>query len=38
MRGDGCSRVVGIHLDDIHDVESRENARAVEGPMPVEAR
>jgi chromosome segregation protein len=38
MRGDGCSRVVGIHLDDIHDVESRENARAVEGPIPVEAR
>ena len=30
MRGDGCSRVVGIHLDDIHDVEARENARAPE--------
>jgi len=38
MRGDGCSRVVGIHLDDIHDVESRENARAPEGPAPMEAR
>ena len=38
MRGDGCSRVVGIHLDDIHDVESRENARAPEGPTPVEAQ
>ena len=39
MRGDGCSRVVGIHLDDIHDVESRENARAPEGVAPVvEAR
>jgi chromosome segregation protein len=38
MRGDGCSRVVGIHLDDIHDVESRENAQAPQGPLPVEAR
>ncbi len=38
MRGDGCSRVVGIHLDDIHDVESRENARAPEAPAPIEAR
>jgi len=38
MRGDGCSRVVGIHLDDIHDVESRENAQAPEGPTPLEAR
>ncbi|HYA54816.1 MAG TPA: hypothetical protein VEG42_04350, partial [Thermoplasmata archaeon] len=40
MRGDGCSRVVGIDLDDIHDVESRENARAPEATaMPaVEAR
>jgi chromosome segregation protein len=38
MRGDGCSRVVGIHLDDIHDVESRENARTPEGPTPLEAR
>ncbi len=37
MRGDGCSRVVGIHLDDIHDVESRENARAPEPPA-LEAR
>jgi chromosome segregation protein len=38
MRGDGVSRVVGIHLDDIHDVEARENARAPEGPTPIEAR
>ena len=38
MRGDGCSRVVGIHLDDIHDVESRENAQAPVGPAPLEAR
>ncbi len=38
MRGDGCSRVVGIHLDDIHDVEGRENARAPEGPAPLEAQ
>ena len=30
MHGDGCSRVIGIHLDDIHDVESREGARAPE--------
>jgi chromosome segregation protein len=35
MRGDGCSRVVGIHLDDIHDVESRENARAPESVTAV---
>jgi len=38
MRGDGCSRVVGIDLDDIHDVESRENARAPEAAGPLEAR
>ncbi|HTP53467.1 MAG TPA: chromosome segregation protein SMC [Thermoplasmata archaeon] len=38
MRGDGCSRVVGIQLDDIQDVESRENAQAPEAPAPVEAR
>jgi len=38
MRGDGCSRVVGIDLDDIHDVESRENARAPEAAGPMEAR
>ncbi|MGA8542549.1 MAG: chromosome segregation protein SMC [Thermoplasmata archaeon] len=30
MHGDGCSRVIGIQLDDIHDVESREGARAPE--------
>ena len=38
MRGDGCSRVVGIDLDDIHDVEGRENARAPEPTAPLEAR
>jgi len=39
MHGDGCSRVVGIHLDDIHDVESREGARAPDPAPPlVEAR
>jgi chromosome segregation protein len=42
MHGDGCSRVIGIHLDDIHDVESREGARAPEpavaSPVPLEAR
>ncbi len=38
MRGDGCSRVVGIRLDEIQDVESRDSARAPEGPAPVEAR
>ena len=39
MHGDGCSRVVGIHLDDIHDVEDREGARAPEeAPRAVVAR
>jgi chromosome segregation protein len=38
MRGDGCSRVVEIHLDEIQDVEARENARAPEATAPVEAR
>jgi len=38
MRGDGCSRVVGIRLDEIQDVESRENARVPEASVPVEAR
>jgi chromosome segregation protein len=38
MRGDGCSRVVGIRLEEIQDVESRENARAPEGPRPMEAQ
>ncbi len=38
MRGDGCSRVVGIRLDEIQDVESRENARVPEAATPVEAR
>ncbi len=39
MHGDGCSRVIGIHLDEIQDVESREGARAPEASPPVvEAR
>jgi hypothetical protein len=39
MHGDGCSRVIGIHLDDIQDVESREGARAPEAAPPaLEAR
>jgi chromosome segregation protein len=41
MRGDGCSRVVGIHLEDIHDVEARDGARAADAPAPnapMEAR
>jgi chromosome segregation protein len=39
MHGDGCSRVIGIRLDDIHDVESRENARAPDAAPPaLEAR
>jgi chromosome segregation protein len=40
MRGDGCSHVVGLRLDDIHDVESREGARGPEAapPAAVEAR
>ncbi len=40
MRGDGCSRVVGIRLDDIHDVESRDGARvpaAASSGAPLEA-
>jgi chromosome segregation protein len=39
MHGDGCSRVIGIHLDDIHDVEAREGARAPDAvPPALEAR
>jgi len=38
MRGDGCSRVVGLGLDDIHDVESREGSRSPDAPAPMEAR
>jgi chromosome segregation protein len=41
MRGDGCSRVIGIHLEDIHDVEARDGARAADAPAPnapLEAR
>ncbi|HTS32621.1 MAG TPA: chromosome segregation protein SMC [Thermoplasmata archaeon] len=36
MRGDGCSRVIGLHLDDIHDVEAREGARAPDATLPNE--
>jgi len=35
MHGDGCSRVIGIHLDDIHDVEGREGARSPEPTAPT---
>jgi chromosome segregation protein len=38
MRGDGCSRVVGLHLDDIHDVESRDGARSPDAPQALEAQ
>ncbi|MCI4364598.1 MAG: chromosome segregation protein SMC [Thermoplasmata archaeon] len=41
MRGDGCSRVVGIQLEDIHDVEARDGARAPDAAAllpPLEAR
>ncbi|MGI0140084.1 MAG: chromosome segregation protein SMC [Thermoplasmata archaeon] len=40
MRGDGCSRVVGLRLDEIRDVEEREHATPVESAMPavLEAR
>jgi chromosome segregation protein len=38
MRGDGCSRVVGLKLDEIQDVESRDNAPAPEGARPLEAQ
>ncbi len=38
MRGDGCSRVVAIHLDDIQDVEERGPSAVEASPKPVEAR
>ncbi len=40
MRGDGCSRVVGLGLDDIKDVDERELAPAAPPPptAPLEAR
>ncbi len=38
MRGDGCSRVVGLTLDEIQDVESRDNAAAPEPARPMEAQ
>ncbi len=38
MRGDGVSRVVSLTLDDIHDVEARENARGPEAAQTLEAQ
>ena len=39
MRGDGCSRVVGLSLDEIKDVDEREGAPAAAPPGPaLEAR
>jgi chromosome segregation protein len=38
MRGDGCSRVVGLTLDEIQDVETRENAAAPEPARLLEAQ
>ncbi len=38
MRGDGCSRVVSLRLDEIQDVEDRENAGGPAAPRPVEAQ
>jgi len=39
MRGDGCSRVVSLGLDEIKDVDDRENERAPSPPSPaLEAR
>ena len=40
MRGDGCSRVVGLGLDEIKDVDERELANPATAPPPaaLEAR
>ena len=38
MRGDGCSRVVGLGLDEIKDVDEREIASAPRATPPMEAR
>ncbi len=38
MRGDGCSRVVGIHLDDIQDVEEKGPSQVGAPTAPMEAR
>ncbi len=38
MRGDGCSRVVGIHLDDIQDVEEKGPSQIGAPAPPMEAR
>jgi chromosome segregation protein len=37
MHGDGCSRVVGLHLDEIVDVDERERAIEPAAPLPTEA-
>ncbi len=38
MRGDGCSRVVGLGLDDIKDVDEREAVGPSSAPPALEAR
>ncbi len=38
MRGDGCSRVVGLGLDDIKDVDEREAVGPASAPPALEAR
>ncbi len=38
MRGDGCSRIVGLSLDEIKDVDEREAALAGPAPPALEAR
>ncbi len=40
MRGDGCSRIVGLSLDEIRDVDERDGAKSVPVPSaaPLEAR
>ncbi len=38
MRGDGCSRIVGLSLDEIKDVDEREAALAGPPPPALEAR
>ncbi|EQD49408.1 protein containing RecF/RecN/SMC protein [mine drainage metagenome] len=38
MRGDGCSRVVGLRLEDIRDVDERDGPKAAGMTGPMEAR
>jgi chromosome segregation protein len=38
MRGDGCSRVVGLRLEDIRDVDERDGPKGVNITGPMEAR